>query len=89
MYKDSSIDREKSTRLKYLVKSVDGKTDRKHINNFVDNEFLSMDALELRQYISSITPDVKFESELTNSQGGKELVTVPITVNFFWPGNKL
>ena len=83
VYKD--IEPENSTRLKYLIQSVDGNHDRKFINNFVDNEFLSIDSLAFREYVSSITPTIEFRTEVKNSQGGKEKATVPITVGFFWP----
>jgi hypothetical protein len=86
VYKDSAIDRAKSTRLKHIIKSVDGKVDRQYINNFVDNEFLSVDALALRGYMKEITPDIVMDTTIKNSQGGEENVTVPITVEFFWPG---
>ena len=89
VYKDSAVDRAKSTRLKHIIKSVDGKVDRQYINNFVDNEFLSVDALALRGYMKEITPDIIMDTTINNSQGGKENVTVPITVEFFWPGIEL
>ena len=36
---------ELTTRLKNIITSVDGNVDRSYINNFVDNEFLSIDSL--------------------------------------------
>ena len=89
VYKDSAIDRAKSTRLKHIIKTVDGNAERQYINNFVDNEFLSVDALALRGYLKDITPDIVMDTTINNSQGGEENVTVPITVEFFWPGIEL
>jgi hypothetical protein len=87
VYKD--IEPENSTRLKYQIISVDGNQDRKSINNFVDNEFLSIDSLAFREHITEITPTIDFRAEVKNSQGGKETATVPITVGFFWPESRV
>ena len=89
VYKEDEVGRNLSTRLKHFIKSVDGNQDRKYINNFVDREFLSIDSLAFREYISSITPDINLQTEVKNSRGGKETATVPITVEFFWPGSRL
>ena len=89
VYKDSNIDKTLSTKLKYYITSVDGSTDKKDINNFVDNEFLSVDSIEFRNYMTSITPDVEFSVEVKNSRGEKERVAVPMTAKFFWPNSQL
>jgi hypothetical protein len=74
-----------TTRLKHMIVSVDGKTDREYITNFVDNEFLSRDSLAFRNYLSSITPDVDMTTEIVDSNGKESEVTIPVTVRFFWP----
>ena len=84
-----AISRENSTRLKYLIKSVDGKTDRKSINEFVDNEFLSVDSLAFRNYVAETSPNLDFRIEVENSRGEKEKVVVPMTARFFWPDSRL
>ena len=84
-----AISRENSTRLKYLIKSVDGKTDRKSINEFVDNEFLSVDSLAFRNYVAETSPNLDFRIEVKNSRGEKEKVVVPMTAQFFWPDSRL
>ena len=76
---------ELTTRLKHMIISVDGSSEKSYINNFVDNEFLSRDSLAFRQYLSSITPDVDMNVEVVDSDGKKTEVAVPITVRFFWP----
>ena len=43
---------ELTTRLKNMIISVDGKSDKAYINNFVDNEFLSIDSLAFREYLT-------------------------------------
>jgi hypothetical protein len=72
---------ELSTRLKYILTSVGGNTDRKVIREFVDNELLARDARSLRQEVKRISPDV----DLTIQGDGGEDITVPISLNFFWP----
>tara|TARA_R110001592_G_scaffold282659_1_gene550443 strand:+ start:1698 stop:2411 length:714 start_codon:yes stop_codon:yes gene_type:complete len=74
-----------TTRLKHMIVSVDGKTDREYITNFVDNEFLSRDSLAFRNYLSSITPDVDMTTTVVDSNGKESEVTIPVTVRFFWP----
>ena len=76
---------ELTTRLKKMILSVDGKSEKSYINNFVDNEFLSVDSLAFRQYLTSITPDVDMTTKVTDSSGEETEVTIPVTVRFFWP----
>jgi hypothetical protein len=73
---------ELSTRLKYIITSVEGNRERKDIRNFVDNYLLAQDSRALREYIKSIQPDVDltfFPSE------GSDRVNIPIGISFFWP----
>ena len=76
---------ELTTRLKQMILSVDGKSEKVYINNFVDNEFLSRDSLAFRQYLSSITPDVDMTTQIVDSTGEEIEVTIPVTLRFFWP----
>jgi hypothetical protein len=78
--KDSSADL--STRLKYIITSVEGKTERADIRNFVDNYLLAKDSRALREYIKELQPDV----DMTHfpSDGGSGF-NIPIGVSFFWP----
>ena len=70
-----------STRLKYMITSIEGDTERKNINNFVDNYLLARDSRAFRQHIRETQPDVNL---LYTLEGGEE-VTIPIGMNFFWP----
>ena len=45
--KQAGIDISLSLRLKHMISSIDGNTDVTYINNFVDNELLSLDSIEL------------------------------------------
>ena len=56
-----------------------------YINNFVDNEFLSIDSIALRSYIKDITPDVDMTSTHIDADGEEKEFTVPMTVQFLWP----
>ena len=76
---------ELTTRLKQMILSVDGKSEITYINNFVDSEFLSVDSYEFRKYLTSITPDIDMNTTIKDSTGREQVITVPITVRFFWP----
>ena len=74
-----------TSRMKRIIVSVDGNSKKQHINEFVDNELLSVDALELRKYLNSITPDIDMLTTATFPDGREEEVAVEITAQFFWP----
>ena len=76
---------ELTTRLKHMIISVDGETKKSYINNFVENEFLSLDSLAYRKHLATITPDVDMNMTVKDSTGREQVITVPITVRFFWP----
>ena len=68
-----------------MIISVDGETKKSYINNFVENEFLSLDSLAYRKHLATITPDVDMNMTVKDSTGREQVITVPITVRFFWP----
>jgi hypothetical protein len=73
---------ELSTRLKYMITSVEGNTDPKDIREFVDNHLLARDSRAFREYIKEVQPDV----DLTFFPEGKDTkVDLPIGLSFFWP----
>ena len=73
---------ELSTRLKYMITSVEGDTDSKTIREFVDNNLLARDSRAFREYVKEVQPDV----DLTFFPEGKNTkVDLPIGLNFFWP----
>jgi len=73
---------ELSTRLKYMIVSVEGRRDKKDIREFVDNYLLAQDSRALREYVREIQPDV----DLTFFPNGSEdRVSLPIGLKFFWP----
>ena len=75
---------ELTTRLKNIITSIDGNVDRSYINNFVDNEFLSIDSLEFRKHMATVTPDIDMTT-IIMVDGEETEVTIPVTVRFFWP----
>tara|TARA_Y100000114_G_C11741424_1_gene319134 strand:- start:590 stop:1336 length:747 start_codon:yes stop_codon:yes gene_type:complete len=78
-----------TTRLKYMILSVDGDTKKTSINSFVDNEFLSRDSIEFRKYTNELMPDVDMTSTYTDVNGNEKEFTVPMTVTFLWPASVL
>ena len=80
---------ELTTRLKKMILSVDGNSTKAHINNFVDNEFLSRDSFAFRQHLEDITPDVDMSATVVDSAGKETVVSVPVTVRFFWPSARV
>jgi hypothetical protein len=84
--KASGIDREFSTRMKYLITSVDGNDDRAFISNFVDNELFAQDSKFVRDQIKAKTPDMDMSFVFTsNITGESQVMDIPMDVSFFWP----
>lgn len=75
-----------TSRLKQLITSIDGEDSRMAINSFVENEFISRDSLAFRNHIETVSPDVNMTTYHECSECGAEsTVTIPMTVDFFWP----
>jgi len=73
---------ELSTRLKYIITSVNGNQDSKFIREFVTKFLLAKDSRALREYIKEIQPDI----DLTFFPNEKEKpVNIPVGISFFWP----
>ena len=77
--KESSADL--TTRLKFMITSVDGKEEKADINDFIDNHLLARDSRAFREHIRKTQPDVNLNYILENG----EEVAIPIGLNFFWP----
>ncbi len=78
-----------STRMKYVITSIDGNSETKTIREFIDNELLARDARELRNHISEVQPDVDLTYEYEDKNGDFVTIPVPISLNFFWPDTEL
>jgi hypothetical protein len=81
----TGVDKSVTTRLKYVIQSVDGETNQKTIDDFVDNEFLTLDARAFRVYRESIEPDIIMKFDYTSQTGGSHKLDIPLGVDFFWP----
>ena len=79
------IQPEITTRLKQQIVAVDGNRDTATINKFVDNELLSRDTFEFRKHLVAMTPDVDMSCIVDLDDGTEQEITVPVTVQFFWP----
>ena len=73
---------ELTTRLKYIITSVEGSREKKDIRDFVDNYLLAKDSRALREHIKELQPDV--DLSFFPSDGG-DRVNIPIGISFFWP----
>ncbi len=78
--KESSADL--STRLKFMITSVEGDRDISTIREFVDKRLLARDSKTLRKHIKNSQPDVDLTFFPTSDSSG---VNIPIGVSFFWP----
>ncbi len=76
---------ELSTRLKYMILSVNGETQQKDVRDFVDNYFLATDSRAFRNHIKEFQPDINLRTTVETGDGGEEDVDIPINLNFFWP----
>jgi len=74
---------EVTTRLKYVITSVNGETKKSIISNFVDN-MLSKESLFLREEVQRINPDINLKQEI-DMEGDSTEMDIPMTVEFFWP----
>lgn len=72
-----------TTRMKYIITSINGKRDLASIRKFVDDGYLiAKDARSLREYYSKVSPDVKIKYYPEGVEGG---IDIPIGIDFFWP----
>lgn len=85
-FNKGGVSAELTTRYRYMIQEVDGKSDTKSIVDFINNRFLARDTKAFREYIKSISPDIKMEFEYENPETGeKEVRPIPMGVGFFWP----
>ena len=72
-----------TTRLRYIITSVDGDSSKEMITSYSQN-MLARDSVAFRKYMTDITPDIELEQEI--ELGGETVsVSIPLTVEFFWP----
>lgn len=72
-----------STRLKYIITSINGKRDVTEIRQFIDGGFLlAKDARALREHYNKVQPGVEL---IYYPEGVEEGIPFTIGLNFFWP----
>jgi hypothetical protein len=77
--------KEITTRLKYMILSIDGKTDKFYIKNFVDNELLSKDSVAFRDNLKKNFPELNTTYLHENDNGDVKKLQIPMRISFFWP----
>jgi hypothetical protein len=88
--KRANINSQVTTRLKHMIKSVNGDSEPKVVRDFVDNYLLAADARALREYIKEISPDLELKFDFEASDGyTQEGVDLPIGLSFFYPTSGL
>jgi hypothetical protein len=79
-----------STRLKYQITSVNGDYSVKTVRDFIDQGYLlSRDSIELRKYISEVTPDIDTTVSFTLKDSTEIQTALPMGAEFFFPGSRL
>ena len=74
-----------TTRMKYIITSINGDRDQKNIRDFIDTYLLAPDARALRQYYNQISPDIDMKYKPNDENYVGEGIDIPISLNFFWP----
>ena len=74
---------ELTTRLRYMIKEVDGDNSQSAINNTAVN-MLARDSMVLREELKKVSPDIDLTQEI-EIEGETVKVAIPMTVGFFWP----
>jgi hypothetical protein len=86
LYPDQSFDL--TTRLKFIITSIEGSREIKDIREFVDKYLIAQDSRALRDYYNEVMPDVDLKITVDKDGYIQEDVILPISVNFFWPDSR-
>lgn len=73
-----------TTRLRYMIKSVDGNAEVGHITRFVNN-MRALDSRAFRQHVKELSPDMDMKYTHTHDDGEVEEALITLGVGFFWP----
>ena len=75
-----------STTLIHSIVSIDGEESQSAIRKFV-NELLAIDSRAIRGFINKIKPDIDLTCQFVDNETDEPFeMTLPLNVNFFWPG---
>jgi hypothetical protein len=78
-----------TTRLKYMIISVNGERDPKTVREYVDTMLLAPDARALREYYNQIQPDIEMKFIPNDESYTGEGVVFTPGLSFFWPDSGL
>ena len=85
-FNKNGISAELTTRYRFIIVEVDGKSDTKSIVDFINNKFVTRDTRALREFIKIFQPDIVMEYEYEDPESGeKEVRPIPMGVGFFYP----
>ena len=76
---------EMTTRLKYMILSINGDYEKKTVREFVDTAFLARDAKAFREYYNQISPGIDTKVKHEFVEGVEEDVEIQFSTRFFWP----
>ena len=76
---------EVTTRLKYIITSINGSREKKDIREFVDIALLARDARALREEYNRVAPDVNLTFKFEDKNGEDQEASIPVGLSFFWP----
>ena len=74
-----------TTRLKYMILSINNDYDKKTVREFVDTAFLARDAKSFREYYNQISPGINTKVKYEFIEGVEEDVEIQFGTRFFWP----
>ena len=86
LQKGESVSQDITTRLRYMIQTVDGNEERGFINNWVRNGLLARDSRSIRNYVKELSPDVDLTYQFTSDITGEgEALDIPLGAGFFYP----
>jgi hypothetical protein len=75
-----------TTRMKYMITSVDGNTDTGFINKWIMNSFLAKDTKAFRAHVKELSPDLDLKFNFVSDVTGEtEALDIPFGIGFFYP----
>ena len=81
------VNNDVTVRLRHIITSIDGDESKKAIREFVENDLLAIDSKAIREFYRAIAPDIDIAITLEDPNTGDDFeVSLPIDLNFFWPG---
>ena len=76
---------EVTTRLKHIITSINGSTDKNDVRDFVEFGLLAKDARALREYYATVSPDIEMKFFYKDETGADKEAALPVGITFFWP----